>query len=46
MDETGDLRFKFDGELTFEVFNFTSYEIWEVTFPDGTVEWSNYALEK
>ena len=43
---TGDLRFRFDGELALEVFNFTAFEIWEVTFPDGTGGLSNYALTK
>lgn len=41
---TGDLHFRFDGELTLEVFNFTAFEIWELTFPDGTSALSNYAL--
>ncbi|MGW0635920.1 hypothetical protein [Nocardia salmonicida] len=45
MDRTvADLRFVFAGELTLEVFNFTGFEIWELTFPDGTGELSNYAL--
>lgn len=45
MDEvTGDLRFDFAGDLVLEVFNFTAFEIWEITFPDGTGELSNYAL--
>ncbi|MFF2083221.1 hypothetical protein ACFVVM_05575 [Nocardia sp. NPDC058176] len=42
---TADLRFMFEGELRLEVFNFTGFEIWELTFPDGTGELSNYALE-
>ena len=41
---TGDLRFRFDGELILQVFNFTAFEIWEFRFPDGTREFSNYAL--
>lgn len=45
MDQaTADLRFMFDGELRLEVFNFTGFEAWELKFPDGTVEWSNYVL--
>jgi hypothetical protein len=40
--ETGDLLFHFDGGIRLRVFNFTSYEIWEVHFPDGTGEYSNY----
>jgi hypothetical protein len=47
MDErTGDLRFKFDEDVVLEVFNFTAFEIWELRFPDGTGELSNYALRK
>ena len=46
MDETtGDLRFEFEGDVRFEVFNFTAFEIWELTFADGSVEYSNYAVE-
>jgi len=43
-ETTGDLRFAFAGDLLFEVFNFTAFEIWDVTFADGTREFSNYAL--
>jgi hypothetical protein len=43
--ETGDLWFLFDPAIQFEVFNFTGYEIWEITFPDGRKQYSNYALE-
>jgi hypothetical protein len=47
MDKTtGDLRFRFEGDVVLEVFNFTAFEIWEVTFPDGTGELSNYALSE
>jgi hypothetical protein len=41
---TGDLRFRFDGDAVLEVFNFTAFEIWAVTFPDGSMELSNHAL--
>jgi hypothetical protein len=41
---TGDLRFRFEGDVALEVFNFTAFEIWEVKFPDGTGELSNYVL--
>ena len=40
--ETGDLVFHFTDGVKFQVFNFTGYEIWELTFPDGTGEYSNY----
>lgn len=39
---TGDLVLLFD-DLELQVFNFTGYEVWEVTFPDGTGEYSPYA---
>jgi hypothetical protein len=42
---TGDLRFRFEGDVILEVFNFTAFEIWMVIFPDGTMELSNYALD-
>ena len=41
--ETGDLLFQFSGNVKFQVFNFTGYEIWHISFPDGTGEYSNYA---
>ena len=40
--ETGDLRFEFGSDLRLQVFNFTGYEIWEMKFPDGTGQYSNY----
>jgi len=40
--ETGDLLFEFTGQVIFQVFNFTSYEIWEMEFPQGGVEYSNH----
>ncbi len=40
--KTGDLLFEFAGNITLQVFNFTSYEIWQISFPDGTGEYSNY----
>ena len=42
ISETGDLVFRFGDHLTLQVLNFTGYEIWEVQFPDGTTEYSNY----
>ncbi|MGW0181254.1 hypothetical protein [Nocardia sp. NPDC003345] len=42
---TADLRFLFEAELRLEVFNFTGFEIWELRFPDGTGQVSNYALD-
>ncbi len=41
---TGDLRFRFERDIELEVFNFTAFEIWELVFPDGSGELSNYAL--
>jgi hypothetical protein len=34
---TGDLRFRFDDDLPFEVFNFAGFEIWAVIFTDGSM---------
>jgi len=42
---TGDLRFRFKGDVVLEVFNFTAFEIWKLIFPDGTMELSNFALD-
>jgi hypothetical protein len=39
--ETGDLVFQFGVNRKLQVFNFTGYEIWEITFPNGSVEYSN-----
>jgi len=44
-EETGDLRFTFSDEFVLEVFNFTGFEIWHLTFSDGTGELSNYAIK-
>jgi hypothetical protein len=41
---TGDLHFRFENDLALEVFNFTGFEIWELKFPDGAGQLSNYAL--
>jgi hypothetical protein len=40
--ETGDLLFWFTNNIKYQIFNVTSYEIWEIDFPDGTGEYSNY----
>lgn len=45
-EETGDLSFELSGNLKLQVFNFAGYEIWQLTFPDGTIEYSNFALGK
>ena len=42
--ETGDLIFEF-ADLKLQILNFTGYEIWEINFPDGSSEISNYAKE-
>jgi hypothetical protein len=39
---TGDLLFGFSDDLMLQVFNFTGYEIWDMRFPNGAVEYSNY----
>ena len=40
---TGDLLFQFADNTMLQIFNFTGYEVWEISFPDGTGEYSNYA---
>ena len=42
-EETGDLVFKFTGNTKLQILNVTGYEIWEIRYPNGTVEYSNYA---
>ena len=41
--ETGDLLFQFAGNIKLQIFAFSSYEVWHITFPDGTGEYSNCA---
>jgi hypothetical protein len=41
--ETGDLIFNFNGNIKLQIFNFTGYEVWEISFSNGSVEYSNYA---
>jgi hypothetical protein len=41
--ETGDLVFNFSGNIKLQILNFTGYEVWEIDFPNGAVEYSNYA---
>jgi hypothetical protein len=41
--KTGDLIFRLEGDVEFQVFNFTGYEVWKVLFPSGIGEYSNYA---
>lgn len=42
---TGDLALAFDGGTRFQVFNFTGYEVWELTFPGIGTAYSTYAIE-
>jgi hypothetical protein len=44
VNPTADLRLSFEHKIGLEVFNFTGYEAWQLTFPDGTFELSNFAL--
>ena len=44
--ETGDLILHFSVKLKLQIFNFTGYEIWEISFPDGTGQYSNYVLSE
>ena len=43
--ETGDLLFQFSSKSKMQVFNVVGYEAWEITFPDGTSEYSTYVFE-
>ena len=40
---TGDLLFHFASGVEVQVFSFTGFEDWDITFPDGTGQLSNYA---
>jgi len=39
--ETRDLHLQFTEDLKLQVFGFSAYEVWEISFPDGTAEYSN-----
>jgi hypothetical protein len=41
--KTGDLIFNFEGNIELQIFSFTGYEAWEINFPNGAGEYSNYA---
>jgi hypothetical protein len=41
--ETGDLFFQFTENVKLQIFAFSGYEVWEISFPDGTGEYSNHA---
>lgn len=40
--ESADLIFIFDNDYNLQILTVTCYEIWEIDFPDGTGEYSNY----
>ena len=40
--DKGDLIFLFSSGDQLEVFRFTGYEVWDILFPDGTGQYSNY----
>lgn len=40
--DTGDLEFTMGNNKRLRLFNFTGYEVWEISFPDGSGEYSNY----
>lgn len=42
-EETGDLLFRFFEGVKLQVFAFSCYEVWELTFPNGATEYSNHA---
>jgi hypothetical protein len=41
--ETGDLLLQFSEDIKLQAFGFSSYEVWEISFPDGSGEYSNHA---
>jgi hypothetical protein len=41
--ESGDLLLQFTENTKLQIFSFSGYEVWEISFPDGTGEYSNYA---
>lgn len=43
--ETGDIILKFSDNIELQILNFTGYESWEISFSDGTAEYSNIARE-
>ena len=43
-EEIADIALNFAEGAKLQVFSFTGYEVWEMTFPDGTGEYSNYAV--
>ncbi len=43
--ETGDLLFVLDGDIRLQVFNFSGYEVWDFTSPDGSTVYSKHALQ-
>lgn len=38
----GDLMISLENGFEIQIFNFTGYEVWEIQFPDGTSEYSNF----
>ena len=44
MARRGDLIVIFDETTKLQVLNLTGYEVWTIKFPDGTGQYSNYAL--
>ena len=43
-NKTGDLVFRISNMVELQIFNFTGYEVWEINFPNGSTEYSNYPL--
>jgi hypothetical protein len=42
---TGDIEIEFSRGDRLQLFSFTSYEDWQINFPNGATELSNYAFE-
>lgn len=42
ISSAGDITITLANHAHLQIFNFTSYEAWEIQFTDGTSEYSNY----
>jgi hypothetical protein len=42
-EESGDVIFRFEGDIRLQLLNLSGYEVWEFYALDGDGAWSNYA---
>jgi hypothetical protein len=40
------LLFRLAGNISLQVFGFSCYEVWQIHFPDGSAEYSNYTKQE